>query len=97
MDETIKKGIEELQKRALTGALEVGTPQWWRAYWRAHPTKLEELMSRQLPQQITGAGPLGEHVFKVIHSIKQSPLDSLGVQPTEAIEGELVQKVESSG
>jgi hypothetical protein len=51
------------------------------------------MIEKQMPQEVRGAGPLGEHVFKVVHSIKQSPLD--GELP--ALEGELVRKVESSG
>jgi hypothetical protein len=93
MDDIVKKNVDTLKERLTTAALEVATPQWCRAYWRAHNTKLVEMIEKQMPQEVRGAGPLGEHVFKVVHSIKQSPLD--GELP--ALEGELVRKVESSG
>lgn len=89
MDEVVKKNIATLQERLTTAALEVATPQWCRAYWRAHSGKLVELVERQMPQQVTGSGPLGEHVFKVIHSIKSSPLDGLGEM--KVIEAEQVE------
>jgi hypothetical protein len=97
MDESVKNGLDELQRRGITAALDVATPQWWRAYWRAHSAKLEELMTRQIPQELRGSGPLGEHVFKVVHSIRQSPLDQLGapVEVETTIEGE-VTKIEKT-
>lgn len=97
MDESVKNGLDELQRRGITAALDVATPQWWRAYWRAHNTKLEELMTRQIPQEVRGAGPLGEHVFKVVHSIRQSPLDLVEVKHPQTLEGEVIPQKESSG
>lgn len=78
MDEDlIKKATTEIQKRIITGALDVATPQFIRAYWRANAHKLMTFAENRIPQEVRGSGEDGEIVHRVIHSIRQSPLDEL--------------------
>lgn len=89
MDELVKAAVKEVQRRVMDSALEAATPQFMRAYWRAHPHKLVEFVSKTIPQVVEGAGEGGEHVFKIVHAIKQSQLD--GPPPQQkVIEGEIV-------
>jgi len=87
MDELVKAAVKEVQKRVMDSALEVATPQFMRAYWRGHPHKLVEFVSKTIPQVVEGAGEGGEHVFRIVHAIKQSSLD--GPPPQAILEGEL--------
>lgn len=90
MDETVKLAVKEIQKRVMESALEVATPQFMRAYWRGNPHRLVEFASKTIPQVVEGAGEGGEHVFKIVHAIKQSQLDGPPHTPALPLEGEFV-------
>ena len=88
MDEMTKKGTEILQQRSIQAKLDVATPSWWRAYYRANHHRLVDSVEKSFPQQINGAGEGGEHLFKVFHAIKRSPLDDVRI-----IEGKVVESL----
>jgi len=71
----IKQAVNELKQRVSDAALDVATPQFMRAYWRANAHKLVTFIADQFPKEVVGAGEQGEHMITVVHALKRTALD----------------------